>query len=148
MGIRYINSYRILSDTAQVLVCPTNAGGVMGAGLAKVFREQIPGLFSRYRRHCAQHDPSAMVPFIYPIKEQHFVYCLHTKCKYWQESSLDIVKDGLAKLVDWCIAMEITSVALPALGCGRGGLTFEAVQIVLDTYLKDVNIDFRVYHRE
>jgi len=146
MTIVYIDSYRILSDEAQALVCPTNAGGVMGAGLAKVFREQIPGLFTEYKAHCAYHDVNDMVPFVFPFGDKQ-IYCLHTKRKFWESSSLDIVKDGLAKLLEWCLTEEIKTVALPALGCGRGGLKFDEVEPVLQAYLKDSETEFRVYHR-
>lgn len=148
MTIKHVNSYRILSDDADVIVCPTNAGGVMGAGLAKAFREQIPGLFTKYRKHCQVYDPKAMVPFIYFVDGEPTIYCLHTKCKYWMDSTLDIIRDGVSRLLDWCQAHQIRSVALPALGCGRGGLTFEEVMPLLDELLSESSIEFRLYHRQ
>ena len=146
MTVKYIDSYRILHDDAQVLICPTNAGGVMGAGLAKVFREQIPGLFTQYKAHCEHHDPVDMVPFVYPFNGQQ-IYCLHTKRKFWEASTLAIIEDGIAKLLEWCLTEEIKSVAMPALGCGRGGLKFEDVQPLLERLLSSSEVEFRLYHR-
>jgi O-acetyl-ADP-ribose deacetylase (regulator of RNase III) len=145
MGIRYIERGDIFQDAAQVLVCPTNASGVMGNGLAYAFRMRIPRLFDRYRRHCKTHDPDEMFPYIFNAKYC-IVYCLHTKKKWWMDSSTAIVRDGLLKLIDWCARNNIESVAMPALGCGKGGLDFDKdLKPLVEELLKESSMDVAVY---
>lgn len=144
MAVEFIETYGLMRDDAQVIVCPTNAGGVMGSGLAKYFREQIPGLFNAYRKHCKKHLKAELVPFVYPT-EGRWVYCLHTKVVWWEDSSLDIVRLGLEKLIAWCKLHQITSVAMPALGCGRGALEFRDVKPIMEELLKDVEMEVHVY---
>lgn len=145
MGICYIERGDIFASHAQVLVCPTNAGGVMGAGLAKTFRVRVPGLFHAYQRHCNKHRPRQLVPFVFDASD-FTVYCLHTKIKWWLDSSPHLVRDGLLKLIDWCADKEIVSVAIPALGCGKGGLDFyKEVKPILDELLKESSMDITVY---
>jgi len=145
MGIRYIEHGDIFQDDAQVLVCPTNAGGIMGNGLAFAFRMRIPGLFPRYRRHCAKHDLDDMVHF--PFKaEDCIVYCFHTKKKWWMDSTTALIRDGLMKLINWCAENGIEQIALPALGCGKGGLDFDKDLVpLLEELLKELDMDVTVY---
>jgi O-acetyl-ADP-ribose deacetylase (regulator of RNase III) len=145
MGIRYVERGNIFHSTAQVWVCPTNAGGVMGNGLARAFRDRVPDLFHAYRRHCSKHLPKLMVPFVFEA-EKCIVYCLHTKRKWWEDSSTAIVRDGLLKLIAWCQQEKIESVAIPALGCGKGGLEFyRDVKPIIHELLKESNMDVTVY---
>jgi O-acetyl-ADP-ribose deacetylase (regulator of RNase III) len=145
MGIRYIEKGDLFTSGAQVLVCPTNAAGVMGNGLARYFRNRVPGLFGAYQRHCSRHRPSQMVPFVFPT-DDFIVYCLHTKRKWWEDSSTTIVRNGLLKFIAWCEQEQIDSVALPALGCGKGGLDFyRDVKPIMHELLKESNMSITVY---
>jgi O-acetyl-ADP-ribose deacetylase (regulator of RNase III) len=152
MAIRYIRNYRLVFDDAQVLVCTTNSVGVMGAGVAKIFREQIPKLFYRYKAHCKKHEPKEMVPYVFDRESGKFVYCLHTKWQWWNPSKLEYVEKGLESFVAWCKEHDIKSVAMPPLGCGNGGLTFEGgenpdedIKNVMERYLQELDADVRIY---
>jgi O-acetyl-ADP-ribose deacetylase (regulator of RNase III) len=152
MGISYIRSKAIVQDDAQVLVCTTNTVGVMGAGVAKLFREQIPKLYYRYKKHCEQHKPTDMVPYVFERDDGKFVYCLHTKVQWWFPSKFEYVEKGLKGFVDWCKLNEIKSIAIPPLGCGNGGLTFEGgkepsedIKPLMEKYLKELDADVRIY---
>jgi O-acetyl-ADP-ribose deacetylase (regulator of RNase III) len=145
MGIEYIERGDIFTSAAQVLVCPTNAGGVMGNGLAYAFRMKVPRLFYQYRAHCKAHNPDDMAPFVFDAYE-YVVYCLHTKKKWWLNSSKEIIRDGLLKLIQWCTDKGIESVAMPALGCGKGGLDFnKEVKPLIEELLKESDMDVIVY---
>lgn len=41
----------ILNSTSSILVNPVNCKGVMGAGLAKQFKQKYPKMYLRYRRY-------------------------------------------------------------------------------------------------
>lgn len=152
MSIQIVRNDRIVYDDAQVLVCTTNAGGVMGKGVAKAFRERIPKLFYRYRKHCQEHDPYDMVPYVFDRGDGKFVYCFHTKLKWWLPSKLGYILTGLTQFVEWCQANQIKSIAIPPLGCGNGGLTFEGgvkpdedVKPIMERFLKELDADIRIY---
>lgn len=152
MGIEYIHNDRIVVDNAQVLVCTTNSVGVMGAGVAKAFREHIPKLYYRYRKHCEAHDPKQMVPYVFERGDGKFVYCLHTKLQWWFPSKFEYVEKGLKAFVAWCQENQIQSIAIPPLGCGNGGLTFEGgcnpeedIKPLMEQYLKELDIEVRIY---
>lgn len=148
MTITYVQFKTILLDKADVVVCPTNAVGAMGTGLAKRFRDHFRGLYPKYQNHCAKYDMIHLVPFVWPVPDKpQVVYCLHTKRHWRNDSSLEIIEDGLIKLMRWCEDHEVKSLAIPALGCGKGGLDFigDGVKELMERYLKQSNMDVRVY---
>lgn len=51
--IRYIDGNLLESD-AEALVNPVNCVGIMGAGLAKQFKDKYPDMFDRYKELCRQ----------------------------------------------------------------------------------------------
>lgn len=116
-------------------VCPTNCLGVMGKGLANQFDIYYPGLedaYKFYTRHAqrgmyegdlwAWQSPEGL----YGIPD--IVLCVATKAHWRQKSTIGGVRRGLFSLRDWCDANPGKSIAVPALGCGLGGLKWEAVK--------------------
>ena len=49
----------LFESKAQTLVNTVNTVGVMGKGIAAVFKKQYPGLFEQYKAHCdtGEFDP-------------------------------------------------------------------------------------------
>lgn len=135
----------IHSDT-EVVVCTTNSIGVMGKGIAKYFREQVRGLFYRYRKHCEAHDPKDMVPYVFDRGDGRYVYCLHTKHQWWLPSKMEYIEKGLEAFVVWCQEKQIKSVGIPPLGCGNGGLKFKDVEPVMRKYLEPLEAEVTIYN--
>lgn len=69
-----------------------------------------------------------------------------TKREWSQPSSLQYVKDGLDDLVEVINGLQIASIAMPALGCGNGGLSWDKVQLCISKKLNLLNdVSIRVY---
>ena len=114
----------IFHSEAQVLVNPVNCAGVMGAGLAKQFRDRYPEMFAQYREDCRKGlVRTGNVRLYQPGKPgDPIVANLPTK-KHWRNPSrMKYVREGLRDLVLKLRAEGIRTVALPALGAGLGGL--------------------------
>lgn len=142
----------ILHSEALWLVCPTNAVGTMGAGLAKYFSMMVPNLLKEYKQHCKRHDPIRMQHFVFdPIQRgSKKVYCFHTKCDWREYSSLRTIEAGLKQLEHWIKTMSaelcMDSIAIPALGCGKGQLNWEDVLPLLTDLAKKLpNVAFYLY---
>lgn len=135
-----------LSD-CQALVNPVNCEGVMGAGLALVFREKFPEMFRYYRSVCLGEkglNPGEILPWV--VKGFRPVVNLATKDQYQNKSSIVWVRNGLKNLLNWCMENKIESVAVPAIGCGLGGLSFDRVNDEIVKVLGDSDwIRFEVY---
>jgi O-acetyl-ADP-ribose deacetylase (regulator of RNase III) len=55
------------------------------------------------------------------------------------------INDGLPDLLHYAGYYHIDHIAMPALGCGNGGLEWDTVKEILERHLKDSPITFDVY---
>ena len=71
--------------------------------------------------------------------------CFPTKIIPQKRSELVWIEDGLSDLRQLIPTLWIKSLALPALGCGLGGLPWRDVKPLIEKHLGDLNIPVRVY---
>src|SRR5438067_13620338 len=66
--------------------------------------------------------------------------------RHWRgRSRLEDIETGLVSLVRQYREWQIQSLAMPALGCGHGGLNWSDVRPLIEQHLSDLNIDIEVY---
>ena len=138
----------IFTTGAEVLVNPCNLQGVMGKGLALQFKQKFPPMFAAYRIACLERRLK--------IGSMHVHYCgreearavpgvkviinFPTKTEWRMPSKLEYIDLGLRDLVRHLRNLHPASVALPALGCGLGGLSFEdQVRPLIEFHLSDLS---------
>lgn len=130
-----------LFDTpAQTLVNPVNTVGVMGKGLALQFKQRDPAMFADYRRACQQGAIALGRPYLYRSPHGPWVVQFPTKRHWRDRSRLSDIAEGLRCLADHCDSWGITSLAVPALGCGLGGLDWYAVRPLIVRALSPLTI--------
>lgn len=123
----------LFESGAQVLVNPVNAMGVMGKGVAVVFKEKYPKMFESYQRACQQKQLFA--GDVHRYFGEQIIFNAVTK-QHWRDPSRLVYVDrclgGIAKAMSFS---DMDSIALPALGCGCGGLTWTEVQPLIEKHL-------------
>jgi len=132
----------ILMDPAEAIVIPVNTVGVPGAGLAKAWAKKDPDAAGIYKALCEKglvtigeiniiiHGDSRWI--IFPTKE------------HWKHPSrLEWIEQGLKDLQPQVTGLE--SLAVPALGCGFGGLEWDAVRRLLEKYLTPLSASITIY---
>lgn len=124
----------IFQADAQALVNPVNCVGVMGAGLAKAFRDRFPENYHAYRDACASSALRIGQPFCF-LEQGLLIINFPTKRHWKNESRLADIDMGLGALVRIIHAAQIQSIALPALGCGLGGLDWPPVLALIEHHL-------------
>ncbi|MFN8074527.1 MAG: macro domain-containing protein [Kineosporiaceae bacterium] len=111
-----------------------NTVGVMGKGIALQFKRAFPANEVEYRRACASGElavGSVLVHDTGAAGLRRYVLNVPTK-RHWRSASrLDDVESGVAGLVDAVRSLGVASVAVPALGCGNGGLPWSDVRPLL-----------------
>ncbi len=119
----------IFKAKAQALVNPVNTVGVMGAGLAKQFKERFPENYELYRKACFTKELTVGKVFATKsnIGPGPWIVNFPTKKDWRNPSEFDWVAQGLAALEDWGQSAQVSSIAIPPLGCGLGGLPWAAV---------------------
>ena len=146
--VRY-NSGNLLEAQTEALVNTVNEVGVMGKGVALMFRESFPESAKVYQT--AAKAGAVRVGHIFVTESASLIapkYILHfpTK-KHWRHPSrIEWIRDGLDDLVRVVRERRIQSVALPPLGCGNGGLDWEVVRREIEAAFDAVpDIDVLLY---
>ena len=124
----------LLEAKVEALVNPVNCVGVMGKGLALAFKQAYPDNFYYYKMACSlgevkvgQMFITANNSFLYPF----YIINFPTK-EHWKDpSKIEYVKDGLVALTKDIHRLQIKSIAIPALGCGLGGLEWKEVESLI-----------------
>ncbi len=118
----------------------------MGKGLAKEFRKLSKEAFQAYKLKCeaGEIQPGRLFEFELPAGRRilHFPTKRHWRAK----SKLEDIRAGLDTLRREYAERGITGLAMPALGCGLGGLSWEQeVEPLVQEFLGDLPIEVEVY---
>ena len=133
----------IFESSAQVITNPVNCVGVMGAGLALLFKNKFPAMFEDYKVLCKNKSVIPGKPYLWE-NDQVQVLNFPTK-RHWQDQSLlKDIEDGLQYLASHYEEMGLQSLALPPLGCGLGGLNWPDVRSLIEKHLGPLS-DLEVY---
>lgn len=113
----------------ETLVNAVNTVGVMGKGLALAFKRRFPDNFAAYRAACEAGELTPGRVHVFERRERpRWIVNLPTK-RHWREASrLEDIESGLASLIREVEARAMHSIAIPALGCGLGGLAWQDVR--------------------
>jgi O-acetyl-ADP-ribose deacetylase (regulator of RNase III)/uncharacterized protein YwgA len=134
----------LFQSEAQTLVATVNCVGIMGKGLAKEFKQRYPKMFKEYAKACKKGELRRGKPFLYSDLNMK-ILCFPTKDNWKGPSKYEFIEDGLITLHDNYKEWGITSIAIPPLGSGLGGLHWERVRDLINKHLSDLPIDIEVY---
>jgi O-acetyl-ADP-ribose deacetylase (regulator of RNase III)/uncharacterized protein YwgA len=124
----------LFAEPVEALVNTVNCVGVMGKGVALEFKRRWPENFKAYKKLCdaKQLAPGKLYIFetkgLFSSEGPRFLVNFPTKDHWRSKSQLSYVKDGLDALAKAICDYRITSIAIPPLGCGNGGLDWADVK--------------------
>lgn len=136
----------IFNSHCQTIVNTVNCVGVMGKGIALVFKLRYPKMFEMYQQFCKQGLIDIGKLWIYNTEpDAPWVLNFPTK-KHWKlPSELSYIVAGLQKFVNTYKEKGITSIAFPMLGTQNGGLSKDEVLPVMVQYLSGCDIPVEIY---
>lgn len=139
----------LLDADVEAVVNTVNTVGVMGKGIALMFKERFPENYAAYAAACKAKEVRIGKMFVSPTNEldgPRWVINFPTKEHWRAPARLDWVRAGLAALRKVIQERQIRSVALPPLGCGNGGLDWAEVRPLIEDALGDLDdVDIVVY---
>ncbi len=121
----------VLASKADALVNTVNTVGVMGKGIALMFKEAFPENYEAYRDACESGEVQVGRMFVTePLRlgGPKWIINFPTKKHWRQPSQLAWIKEGLNDLRRIVQELGIKSIALPPLGSGNGGLNWKDVR--------------------
>ncbi len=146
--IQYIKG-NILDSTAQALVNTVNTMGVMGKGIALQFKKAYPNNYRAYEKACQNNEIKIGKMFVTrdnnTISGERLIINFPTKTNWRKPSEYKYIEEGLDDLAKQIEEKQITSIAIPPLGAGNGGLKWEKVKKIIEQKLQHLNLDVYVY---
>ena len=143
MSIVKIITGNIFDSTCESVVCPVNSIGVMGAGLAKAFRDnpKFKGSNAAYKDACVKGEiaPGSVYLGVNDFEPENlsYVFYLATKYHWMDDSKMEYVENGLLNLMKALYNYKINSCAIPLLGSGLGHLPESTVQFTMENLFKE-----------
>jgi O-acetyl-ADP-ribose deacetylase (regulator of RNase III) len=129
----------------QTLINTVNCVGVMGKGIALVFKQQYPAMFMDYVQRCRGKQVKLGEPYLYKVSDVRWIINFPTKGHWRNDSKIEDIERGLAYLVSHIKIWGITSLAVPPLGCGNGGLDWGKIGPLIEQHLSGCDIPIEVY---
>jgi O-acetyl-ADP-ribose deacetylase (regulator of RNase III) len=172
MPLLFVEPQDVLAIEADALVNTVNCFGFMGKGVAKAFAkdkrfnpknkksEPKIGLEADYIDRCKQKLVKPGEPYVWDRRalnepaglfesgSPRFVINLPTKNHYANPSRLEWVDGGLQRIRTLIDEYGISSLAMPAPGCGNGGLDWTQVKPLIERHLGELPIEITVVEPE
>jgi O-acetyl-ADP-ribose deacetylase (regulator of RNase III) len=131
----------LLDARVEALVNTVNTVGVMGKGIALMFKEQYGHNFDLYAAACKAKKVKVGQMFVTETGEldgPRWIINFPTKDHWKGNSRLEWVESGLEDLKRVLRERKIRSVAIPPLGAGNGGLDWPTVKERIDAALSEL----------
>ena len=131
----------ILTADAEALVNTVNCVGVMGRGIALQFKKAFPDNFTAYAAACKRGEVEPGRMFVFDRRQltgPRYIINFPTKRHWRNPSQLEDIRAGLGALVAEIRSRRISSLAIPRLGCGNGGLDWNVVRPLIERAMATV----------
>jgi Predicted phosphatase homologous to the C-terminal domain of histone macroH2A1 len=132
----------LLEADAEALVNTVNTVGVMGKGIALMFKERFVDNFRRYAAACKAKEVHIGKMFVTEPREltgPRWVVNFPTKRDWRAPSRMEWIVEGLQDLRRFLQENRVKSIAIPPLGSGNGGLDWPEVRDQIELALGDLD---------
>lgn len=121
----------LFTSDAPALGHGVNCAGVMGAGIAKQFREKFPHNYENYRAAC--HGGMLRPGGIHVnVERGKYLINMASQNMPGADASYEWLFSAAYKAAKGAVAKDIDRIAIPEIGCGIGGLKWSSVRAVLE----------------
>ncbi len=132
----------LLEADVDALVNTVNTVGVMGKGIALQFKRAFPENFRQYEKACKNKQVRLGEMFVHELDAiigPRFIVNFPTKGHWKASSRIEDIASGLLDLRRVIEKYGMTSIAVPPLGCGNGGLDWTQVYPMVRDVLGDLD---------
>lgn len=139
----------LLDAEVDALVNTVNTVGVMGKGIALMFKERFPKNMNIYAQACKAKQVQTGKMFVTSTDEltgPRWIINFPTKQHWRSPSKMEWIVEGLKDLRSFIIENKVQSIAIPPLGAGNGKLNWDEVKPHIEQILADLeSVDVYVY---
>jgi len=146
--IKYVEG-NLLEAPVEALVNTVNTVGVMGKGIALMFKDAFPRNMKEYSQACKSKEVVTGKMFTTQTHDflgPQWIINFPTKQHWRSKSKIEWIEDGLDDLKFFITSNHIKSIAIPPLGAGHGGLHWQDVKSRIEDKLSDLdNVEILVF---
>ena len=138
----------LLEAPVDALVNTVNTVGVMGKGIALMFKERFDYNYQLYTAACKAkqiHTGKMFVTETHELTGPRLIINFPTKQHWRADSRMEWIIEGLLDLRRFIIEQKVSSVAIPPLGAGNGGLEWPLVREQIEKVLGDLDVEILVF---
>lgn len=139
----------LLEADVEALVNTVNTVGVMGKGVALMFKEHFSKNMKAYTEACKAGEVQTGKMFVTNTNDLlgvTWIINFPTKEHWRNNSKMEWIETGLQDLRMFIIKNNIKSIAIPPLGAGNGGLNWQEVRPKIVEALQDLeDVDIFIY---
>lgn len=132
----------LFSTDVKTIVHGCNAQGVMGSGVAKIVRDDFPKAYDRYVNEYKLHNHLALGSIIVVPCDEKIIVNAITQEYFGRDGeryvSYDAVDDVMKKLNTFNDVYGTTEIAMPQIGAGLGGGSWEVIAAIIENRLDKV----------
>ena len=152
-NVKLVEKGNIFFSNLQTITVTVNCVGIMGKGVALVAKHLVPDMFEFYQKMCENKQIRLGIPVMYDkhspflqtADESKKILLFPTKQHWKTNSSIVGIRKGLEWLIENQKKRKINSLAIPALGCGNGGLDWKTVGPMIYQHLLQLDIPVELY---
>lgn len=139
----------LLEADVDALVNTVNTVGVMGKGIALMFKARFPANMAAYAHACKAGNVQTGKMFITETNElmgPKWIVNFPTKQHWRDRSQMQWITQGLDDLHRFIQEHNVRSIAIPPLGAGNGGLSWSDVRPQIEQALGDLDgVDILIF---
>jgi O-acetyl-ADP-ribose deacetylase (regulator of RNase III) len=122
-----------------------NCQGLMGAGVAAIFRDKFPKNYNQYKTNCDLKFLRPGESFLY-VEDGQPIFNLATQDQPGPDAQYRWVLKAATNAMEQAEQLKLDRIAIPLIGCGIGGLNWEPVEAILHaTELSFPNTQWEVW---
>jgi O-acetyl-ADP-ribose deacetylase (regulator of RNase III) len=148
--IHYVTGDILLSK-AQAIAHGIAPNDSFFSGLALSLRENWPAMYKDFRHYCQTNHPKAGTAWVWGSAEGTRIINLFTQEAAYDhgtkpgKATVEHVNHALRELHKFMETEKFTSLALPRLATGVGGLDWEEVSPLINKHLDSLNVPIYIY---
>lgn len=112
----------LFSSPDPAIAHGVNMRGVMGAGIAKEFRDKFPQMYGTYKALCEHDAVSEMGVLPWKVKDGQYVMNIFSQLEPGPCARLEWIEHGLLVSCEFLISRGIHRMSIPWIGAGIGGI--------------------------
>ena len=146
MPTRFLEGDIFADPTTKVYAFGCTTTGSLDAGIAVAFKKRWPRLEEEYAARCADGRLHLGDVFVF-IDGEHTVYALALQEHWKKRAKLAALDKAMRRAVELAGHAGITTIGVPRIGTGLGGLDWPRVKSVLSKIGDETPIDLVVFEK-